>query len=80
MSRSKITIVTREEETGFHEHDFKAFAFGSYDNAVKWIDEQIAALVKQHGLDDDSDVEGWFVQVEGWAHTVQFDAKEEEVL
>ena len=80
MKGKTVTVVKRTEMGGFHEYDFKVFAFERHEKAEQWIDGQIADLVQHYGLVADQDVDGWFVQLDGLTHTVQFDAEECEVL
>lgn len=75
----KVTVVTIHETLPIHENEVDTLVFDSMGKAKVWIERQIDEKVKNFQLDRDSDVDGWFVHVDAWDHTIQYDAKERVV-
>ena len=53
--------------------------FDSKEKAGAWVERQIDEKVSDFHLDRDTAVDGWFVHIDGWNHTIQYDAKEKVV-
>lgn len=77
--KKSVTVVTRTERGGFNEYAETIEVFERNENAVNWIEDQIAELIAEYKLDAAIDVDGWFVKLQGEWHIVQFDASEHEV-
>ena len=73
---SLVFVVTISEQRSDGTHETGVEVFGREDAAVEWIEATISALVEKHRLDAASAVDGWFVKLDGWGHTIQFDVVE----
>lgn len=74
-----VVVVTISETLPTHENKVDTMVFGSLEKAEDWVERQIEEKVKDFHLDRDTAVDGWFVQIDGWNHTIQYDAKERTV-
>ena len=74
-----VVVVIISETLATHEDEVDSMVFDSMEKAEVWIERQIDEKVREFCLDRDSDVHGWFVQINGWNHTIQYDAKEKKV-
>lgn len=77
--RKSMVVVTISETMATHEDEVDTMVFDSMEKAEAWIGRQIKEKVKDFHLDRDSDVDGWFVRIDGWNHTIQYDAKEKTI-
>ena len=77
--RKSIVVVTISEILATHENAIDTMVFDSMENAEAWVERQIEEKVKDFDLDRDASVDGWFVQIDGWQHTIQYDMKEKTV-
>ncbi|MCQ2390027.1 MAG: hypothetical protein MJ240_01275 [Kiritimatiellae bacterium] len=73
---NKVVVVTISETMMLHKNEVDTLVFDSMEKAEVWIERQVEKMVKNFQLDRESDVDGWFVQIDGWNHTIQYDAKE----
>lgn len=78
-NRSTVAVVTISETLAPHEDEVDTMVFDSMEKAEAWIECQVDEKVKDFHLDRDSDVDGWFVQIDGWNHTIQYDASEKMI-
>ena len=74
-----VVVVTISETLATHENEVDTMVFGSQEKAEDWVERQIEEKVKDFHLDRDTAVDGWFVQIDGWNHTIQYDVKEKEI-
>lgn len=74
-----IFLVTCTEHGNAGDYEFTVEAFAMRYNAELWVERRIATLVAENGLDTNKDVDGWFVKIDGWHHTIQFDILELEL-
>lgn len=74
-----VVVVTISETLPTHGNEVDTMVFDSIVKAETWVERQIEEKVKKFNLDRDSAVDGWFVQIDGWNHTIQYDAKEKVV-
>ena len=74
-----VVVVTVSETLPTHENEVDTIVFGSVGKAGAWVERQIEEKVKDFHLDRDTAVDGWFVQIDGWNHTIQYNAKEKEI-
>ena len=70
-----IYVVTISELTSTHENEVDVEAFAKNSDAVSWIEQQIAEKRETYHLDE-SDIDGWHVEIDGPSHTIQYDLKE----
>ena len=49
---------------------------GAIEKAAKWIESQIDEKVLTFHLDRNAAVDGWFVKLAGYDHTIQYDVHE----
>ena len=77
--QKSVVIVTIHETLAIHEDEVNTMVFDSMEKAETWVERQIDEKVIDFHLDRDSDVDGWFVKIDGWNHTIQYDAKEKVV-
>lgn len=68
-------VVTISEMTFTHADEVDVEAFAKHDDAVSWIEQQIAEKIETYHLDE-SDVDGWYVEIDGPTHTIQYNIKE----
>lgn len=74
-----VVVVTISETLPTHENEVDTMVFDSFEKAEAWVERQVEEKVRDFHLDRDSDVDGCFVKIDGWNHTIQYDAKEKEV-
>ena len=74
--KNKVALVSIVERDVANSYEFTSKVFANIAKAEQWVESQITKLIKQYKLDPDISVDGWFVQLAGWAHTVQFDIVE----
>ena len=74
----EIVVVEVSRRGPCHYWDFEAKVFATYERAVKWIEEQIDALVKEYELDREKAVDGWHVDI-NLDSAVQFDTQEDYI-
>lgn len=79
MQENAVIVVTICETLLEHADEVDTVVFSDWDKANAWIESQIDEKVKDFQLDRDSDVNGWFVHIDAWDHTIQYDAKERVV-
>ena len=75
----KIFLATCTERDETDSYEFKVKAFHTFSGAEQWINDQIAECVKRENLDPAESIEDWFVKLNGWHHTIQYDILEEYV-
>lgn len=74
-----VVVVTISETLTIHENEVDTMVFDLMEKAEAWVERQIEEKVKDFNLDRDLDVDGWFVQIDGWNHTIQYEAKVKDV-
>lgn len=74
----KVYVVTISECSPVHESELGVEAFADENVAEQWIESQIAEKRKTYELSDD-DIDGWYVEIEGSLHTIQYDIKKCEL-
>ena len=74
----EIVVVEVSRRGPCHYWDFESKVFATFERAVKWIDEQIDALVKEYDLDREKAVDGWHVDI-NLDSAVQFDTQEDYI-
>ena len=70
-----IYVVTISELASTHENEVDVEAFAKNSDAVSWIEQQIAEKRETYHLDE-SDIDEWYVEIDGPSHTIQYDLKE----
>ena len=70
-----IYIVTISELASMHENKVDVEAFAKNSDAVSWVEQQIAEKRETYHLGE-SDIDGWYVEIDGLSHTIQYDLKE----
>ena len=70
-----IYVVTISELASTHENEVDVEAFAKNSDAVSWIEQQIAEKRETYHLDE-SDIDGWHVEIDGPSHTIQYDIRE----
>ena len=70
-----IYVVTISELSSAHENEVDVEAFANNDDAVSWIEKQIAEKKETYHLDE-SAIDGWYVEIDGPTHTIQYDKRE----
>lgn len=70
-----VHVVTISELTATHENEVDVEAFANNDDAVAWIEKQIAEKKEAYHLDE-SAIDDWYVEIDGPTHTIQYDIKE----
>ena len=71
-----VAVVTISESFQLHGNEVSLRCFSSNEKAAKWIEKQIEERVRTFHLDREAAVDGWFVKLEGEAHTIQYDVHE----
>ena len=74
-----VVVVTISETLATHENEVDTMVFDSMEKAEAWVGRQIDEKVSDFQLDRASAVDGSFIQIDGWNHTIQYDAKEKVV-
>lgn len=70
-----VCVVITSELAALHANEIDVEAFANRDDAVAWIEQQIAEKRATYHLDE-SDVDGWYVEIDGPSHTIQYDTRE----
>lgn len=70
-----VYVVTISELASTHENEVDVEAFANNDDAVAWIEKQIAEKKETYHLDD-SDIADWYVEIDGPMHAIQYDIRE----
>lgn len=73
---SVVTVVRVSETFPSHDSEVSLRCFSSHEKAERWIEGQIGEKVNKFGLDRGSAVNGWFVMIDGWNHTLQYNLEE----
>lgn len=73
LQSATVFVVTISEQRPDGTHETGVEVFRREDSAVEWIEATISALVEKHKLVAALSVDGWFVKLDGWNHTIQFD-------
>ncbi len=73
-----VYVVTASETSPSEGSEVRVEVFAHGDDAVNWIEQGIARVTEENGLDE-SAVDGWFVEVHNASHTIQYDIKERDV-
>ena len=71
-----VVVVTIRETLTRPADQVDTVAFSDWEKAHACIESQTNEKAKALQLHRDSDVEGWFVQIDGGNQTIQYDAKE----
>ena len=80
MSARTVHVVTTRKMLGPQLIDVGVAVLGTRLKAERWIHQQINELVTEYELDRRSAVTDWFVQIDGWNHTMQYEVTKEEIL
>ena len=70
-----VYVVTISELSSTHENEVDVEAFANNDDAVAWVEKQIAEKIETYRLDG-SDIDGWYIEIDGPTHTIQYDIRE----
>ena len=70
-----VYVVTISELMPVHANEVDVEVFASNDDAVSWIEKQIAEKKETYHLDE-SAIDDWYVEVDGPMHTIQYDIRE----
>ena len=70
-----VYVVTISEQMPVHANEVDVEAFTSNEDAVSWIEKQIAEKKETYHLDE-SAVDDWYVEIDGPTHTIQYDIRE----
>jgi len=79
MRDQYVIVVTSSEMLPAHGNEINTAVFSDWDKANAWVESQIDSNVKKYGLDRESAVDGWNVEIDSFGHTIQYDAKERVV-
>lgn len=74
-----VIVVTISEMLPAHGNEVDTAVFSDWDKANAWVESQIDSTVKTYGIDRESAVDGWYVEIDSSGHTIQYDAKERAV-
>ena len=74
--KETVVVVTISESFPLHGNAVSLRCFSSNEKATRWIEDQIDEKVQDHRLNRNAAVDGWFVKLEGEAHTIQYDVHE----
>ncbi len=77
MMSAPVYVVKISESLPCLGGEFSVKVFSTREKAEAWIESKIAAIVKEHGLDE-SRVEDWYVEIVP-DHAFQFDVEEMDV-
>ncbi len=75
----EVVVVTKTTRYQYHGYDFAVNVFATHLEAEKWVEQQINSLIAEYELDRDTDVDGWYIDVDPNS-SIQFDAKEHYVV
>ncbi len=70
-----VYVVTISELMPVHANEVDVEAFANNDDAVSWIEKQIAEKKETYHLDE-SAIDDWYVEIEGPMHAIQYDIRE----
>ena len=71
-----VAVVTISESFPQHGNEVSLRCVSSNEKATRRIEGQIDEKVQDHRLNRNAAVDGWFVKLEGEAHTIQYDVHE----
>jgi len=74
-----VIVATISEMLPSHGNEVDTAVFSDCDKVNAWVESQIDSTVKKCGLDRESAVDGWFVELDEVGHTIQHDTKERVV-
>lgn len=74
-----VIVVTIRETIPTYCDEVDTVVFSDWEKANAWIESQIESQVQTFGLDGESAVDGWYVEIGSSGHTIQYDAKERVV-
>ena len=57
--KKSVTVVTRTERGGFNEYAETIEVFERNENAVNWIEDQIATVIAEYNLNAAEDIDHW---------------------
>ena len=70
-----VYVVTISELMAAHANEVDVEAFANNDDAVAWIEKQIAEKKETYQLDE-SAIDDWYVEIDGPTHTIQYNIRE----
>ncbi len=70
-----VNVVINSEMASTHADEVDTEVFTEHDAAVSWIEKEIAEKVQTYHLEE-SAVDGWYVEIDGPMHTIQYDIRE----
>ena len=70
-----VYVVTISEMTSAHSDELDVEVFEKREAAEAWIEAEIAEKKMSYGLHD-SAVDGWYVELDGPTHTLQYNVRE----
>ena len=70
-----VYVVIISELASTHADEVGTEVFTKYDEAVSWIEKEIAEKIQTYHLEE-SAVDGWHVEIDGPMHTIQYDIRE----
>ena len=79
-SLGMVVVVTISETRPCRGNEVSTKVFADMEKACGWIESQIEAIVSEYELDCERDVDGWLVKLDGYDHTIQYDAVEQSVI
>ena len=70
-----VYVVIISEMASTHTNEVDTEVFIEHDAAVSWIEKEIAEKIRTYHLEE-SAVDGWYVEIDGPTHTIQYDIRE----
>ena len=70
-----VNVVINSEMASTHADEVDTEVFTEHDAAVSWIEKEIAEKVQTYHLEEFA-VDGWYVEIDGPMHTIQYDIRE----
>jgi hypothetical protein len=70
-----VYVVIISEMASTHTNEVDTEVFIEHDAAVSWIEKEIGEKVQTYHLEE-SAVDGWYVEIDGPMHTIQYDIRE----
>ena len=70
-----VYVVTISELMAAHANEDDVEAFANNDDAVAWIEKQIAEKKETYQLDE-SAIDDCYVEIDGPTHTIQYNIRE----
>lgn len=70
-----VYVVIISEIDSAHANEVDAEVFAEQNDAVFWIEKEIAEKLQTYQLDE-SAVDGWYVEINGPTHTIQYNIRE----